>query len=184
MPFYNGWNWGPNRLTVKPLMGPGFIPSLSAYDLDSGAQIAPCLVQAHTGKEAIAMMWWASWPYGLHLQSWTKDLVFPRGLPLSAWVCSPCPLVTLAHTENLPTAKCRKEDYFPQKVQTEKKLAETWTKGRVGRWQKRIKLKPEAFWVLSILPSLLLRLLSFIHSFSGIWVLDWSCSNRGAGGKL
>lgn len=54
------------------------------------------------------------------------------------------------------------KDYFPQKVQTGKKLAEAWAQDRVGRWQKRITGKPAAFWLLSFI---LLSLVAFkFHS--------------------
>lgn len=154
IPLYKCWNWGSNRLTAKLSVGPGFILSFTAYDLDTGAWVPPA--------------WWKHIQVKRQLQWCDGNLdcmvcilspgpracsCIPLGSPSQCEYAHPSP--ALAHTEKLPRANCRKKDYFPQKLQTEKKLAETWAKSRVGRWQKRIKLKPEAFWLLSILPSFL-----------------------------
>lgn len=41
IPLYKCWNWGSNRLTAKLSVGPGFILSFTAYDLDTGAWVPP-----------------------------------------------------------------------------------------------------------------------------------------------
>lgn len=151
---YKCWNWGSNRLTAKLSVGPGFILSLTAYDLNTGAWVPPA--------------WWKHIQVKRQLQHCDGNLgcmvcilspgpracsCIPLGSPSQclSMLTLPLPLPILKNFLE-PTAE--RKTIFPKSYR-QKKLAETWAKGRVRRWQKRIKLKPEAFWLLSILPSLL-----------------------------
>lgn len=161
IPFYKCWSWGSNKINCKAIGGTWIY---SKSDCLWSWHWDPQSPRSGENTQVKRRLQWC----GEHLDCTvcisSRDprvcSCIPPDLPLSLSVCSPLPCTCLYKERK--KAKCRKKDCFPQTVQTEKKPAEAWTKGRAGRQQRGTKLTPEAFWLLSFI---LLSLVAFkFHS--------------------